>query len=49
MLDGLVGVLVLGRWGGHMKCWLWGLGGFGWEKVNLLRGIFVSSSYIVLF
>ena len=25
-----------------------GWDGFGWKKVNLLKGIFVSSNYIVL-
>ena len=43
MLDGLArswtqvgGLLPVGGWDG-----------FDWKKVNLLRGIFVSSSYIV--
>ena len=32
------------RWVGRPGGW----GGFGWEKVNLLRGIFISSSSIAL-
>ena len=38
------------RWGGKpVGCWPevlggWVMGGFGWQKVNLLRGIFISSS-----
>ena len=41
-----MGWLGLGlRWVGC--CLLGGWDGFDWKKVNLLRGIFVSSSYIV--
>ena len=40
---------VLGGWGDPVGCWAGGLmGGFGWEKINFLRGIFVSSSSIDL-
>ena len=40
---------VLGGWGDPVGCWVGGvMGGFGWEKINLLRDIFVLSSSIIL-
>ena len=49
ILDRLAGVFDLGGWGrARGVLLLVGLNGFSWEKVNILRGIFVSSNYIVL-